>query len=229
MLERSISFDEFIIILKKRIKLIISMFIFCVGITSGISFFILPKVYDAQAQILVNQKNINPETFSWSQMETDLTLIDTYNVIIKSPAILKKVIGELNIKLSSQELSKKITVSHEENSKVVNINVEDENLHQAVSIANTVAEVFKEEIPLLMSVDNINILAIAEYSSTTKPVKPKIMLNIGIATIVGLILGIGLALLRESFDRTIMDEYDIEEITNLPLVGFINQVKSDKK
>lgn len=205
------------------------MFIFCVGITSGISFFILPKVYDAQAQILVNQKNINPETFSWSQMETDLTLIDTYNVIIKSPAILKKVIGELNIKLSSQELSKKITVSHEENSKVVNINVEDENLHQAVSIANTVAEVFKEEIPLLMSVDNINILAIAEYSSTTKPVKPKIMLNIGIATIVGLILGIGLALLRESFDRTIMDEYDIEEITNLPLVGFINQVKSDKK
>ena len=60
----------------------------------------------------------------------------------------------------------------ETGSKVVYIGVTDPNPEQAVTIANKIAEVFKEEIPLLLNVDNINILSVAKLSENPTPVSP---------------------------------------------------------
>lgn len=223
------SLEGILKVIKKRIYLIIGIVVFITGIVAGINYYLLPDIYQAQTQILVNQKSTGQEGDPWSRNESDLQLINTYNVIIKSPAILNKVIEKLDLKSSSEALSEQITVSHEVNSKVLNVVVRDSDAGMAVDLANKTAEVFKEEIPKLMSVDNINILSNANFSENAKPIKPDKLLNIVIAAVVSLLLGIGIAFLIEVFDTTIKSENDIEEISSIPILGVISTFEETDK
>lgn len=227
-MDEALSLQEILKIIKKRLLLIISFVVISAGVTSLLLFYVIPPIYSAQTQILVNQNNINQEVYGWSQLETDLQLIDTYNVIIKSPAILNKVIEELNLDITTESLSNQISVSNEDNSKVVNIIIENKDYGQAVIIANKVAEIFKEEIPTLMNVDNINILSSAAKNDSPSSVKPNKVLTIGVAAIAGLLVSIGLAFLLENLDSTIKNEKDIEEILSLPVMGTVSLMRLEK-
>ncbi|RKQ15433.1 YveK family protein [Ureibacillus endophyticus] len=222
-MEESISLIEILKIIQKRLFLILSLVFVCSVISAIISYYVLPPIYEAETQILVNQKNSGQE-YGWSQLETDLQLIDTYNVIIRSPVILTKVIEKLNLDTTPESLARQINVSNADNSKVVNIRVEDESPLKSVEIANTVAEVFKEEIPSLMNVDNISILSVAKLSENPSPVKPNKLINVAIAAIIGLMLGVGLAFLLAFLDTTIKTEQDIEEILALPIMGIVKSI-----
>ncbi|MEO4053429.1 Wzz/FepE/Etk N-terminal domain-containing protein [Solibacillus sp. CAU 1738] len=228
-MEETISLREILTIIKKRLLLILTLIIISIGIASYLNFYVLTPIYEAQTQILVNQKPSSQEGYSWNQMETDLQLINTYNVIITSSAILNKVIEELELDMTSDQLMKKISVSNENDSKVVNIKVEYPNPEQAVSIANTIAVIFKVEIPPLLSVDNINILSEAKLSENPTPIKPRKLINIATAAIIGLMVGAGLALLIEVLDTTIKSERDIEEILELPIMGLVGSISLDKE
>lgn len=107
----------------------------------------------------------------------------------------------------------------------------DPNPEQAVLIANTIADVFKVEIPLLMNVDNINILSAAKLSERPIPVKPRKLINIAIGAAIGLMLGVALALLLEKLDTTIKSEKDVEELLNMPIMGIVSSIslKKEKK
>ena len=108
-----------------------------------------------------------------STVQTNLQLINTYNVIIKSPAILDKVAQQLGTDLTAAQLNEKITVASEADSQVVNVTVQDPDPQMAANIANTTAEVFQKEIVNLMNIDNVNILAKANMGENPSPVKPQ--------------------------------------------------------
>jgi capsular polysaccharide biosynthesis protein len=229
IVEETKSLKEILKILKKRILLLISIIIVSVSIAIVLSFYVLTPIYEAETQILVNQKANGEDPYSWSQIETDLQLINTYKKIIKSPFILSKVIEELSLDTTPQQLERQITLSSESDSKVVNILVESENLEAAVNIVNVTAEIFKEEIPKLMNVDNINILSSANLDENMTPIKPNKMLNIAMGVVIGIVIGIGLAFLIESLDTTIKDEKDVENVLGRPIIGLVASIPIKKR
>ncbi|WP_052130320.1 YveK family protein [Ureibacillus sinduriensis] len=226
-MEETISLQELFIIMRKRFMQI-AIFAIIGALTAGIiSFFLLTPVYQASTQILVNKQVHEQQTIESQDIQTNLQLINTYNVIIKSPAILSKVIEILDLNLNSAQLTDKISVASQNDSQVVNVTVQDDNPAIAVEIANTTAEVFQQEIPILMNVDNVNILSPAVLSDNPTPVKPNKLLNIAVGTVVGLMIGLGLAFLMEYFDTTIKSEEDVEEILGLPIIGLVSPIPEE--
>lgn len=228
-MEESISLQEIAKILKKRLWFISILTIIAIGISAGISFYALTPIYQSQTQILVNQNSSSEEVYSWQTTETDLRLINTYNVIITSPVILNPVIEKLSLNLTPAQLTNQISISSANDSKVVNVRVENSDPSLAVDISNTVAEVFKEQIPQLMSVDNISILSAAKLSEKPAPIKPHKMLNIAIGGLIGLMLGVGLAFLFELLDMTIKGERDVEDYLGLPVIGIVDFIKEENQ
>lgn len=227
-MEETISLKELMQTLRKRMALILSITLIA-GIVSGvISFFLLTPIYQASTQILVNQKKSDQAVYNPSEVQTNLQLINTYNVIIKSPAILDLVADELKLALNAQQLNGKITVGSESDSQVVTISVEDEDPETAAEIANTVADVFSKQIVTIMNVDNVSILSQAEVTDEQAPIKPQPLLNIAIALVVGLMAGVGLAFLLEYLDNTVKTEQDIEKALGLPLLGVITKIDDAK-
>lgn len=227
MNEETISLQDIFKVLKKRFSLIVIITLISMIISAVISFFVLTPIYEASTQILVNQQKTTEQGIQTQDIQTNLQLINTYNVIIKSPAILTKVIENLDLDIDTYELSEKINVINAENSQVVSISVQDEQPVFAVDIANTVAQVFQDEIKTLMKVDNVNILSPAVLSEDPKPIKPNKLLNIAIAMVVGLMLSVGLAFLLEYLDTSIKSEQDIEELLNLPIIGVVSPIPEE--
>jgi capsular polysaccharide biosynthesis protein len=226
-MEETISLKELFQTLKKRLLLII-IITAIVTVTSGVvSYFLLSPIYQSSTQILVNQSKNEQQVYSPNEVQTNLQLINTYNVIIKSPAILDKVIEKENLGMSASALNGLITVSSEQNSQVVNISVQNENPKKAADIANSIASTFKTEISKIMNVDNVTILTQANIGENPSPIKPQPVLNMAIALVVGIMAGVGLAFLLEYLDNTIKTEQDIEQQLGLPVLGAITTITMD--
>jgi capsular polysaccharide biosynthesis protein len=221
-MEETISLRELFYTLRKRIWLIISITVVATLVSGILSFFVLTPIFSSSTQLLVNQERSDQPVYNIGEIQTNLQLINTYNVIIKSPAILDLVAKELDMDVTAEELNEKITVGSEKDSQVLSISVQDADPYMAADIANTTAKVFQEEIVKIMNVDNVSILAKAKVKEIPSPIKPKPVLNIAIALVVGLMAGVGLAFLLEYLDNTIKNEMDVEKILGLPVLGAIN-------
>lgn len=222
MEDTSISLVETMNKLKKRWKLIL-MITLAAGLISGaISYLLLTPIYQASAQILVNQKDTENQ-FDANLLQSNVNLINTYSVIIKSPAILEKVIDELHLKQSVEDLNKHITVDSQENSQVFSLSVENPDAAKAAEIANTVSQTFQNEIQGIMNVDNVSILAKADVNENPLSVRPNPVLNIVIAVVAGLMLGMGIALLLNLMDTTLKDDEDVAALLGVPVLGSVQK------
>lgn len=224
-MEETISLKEIFETIRKRISLIIILTFTTAAIAAIFSYFVMTPVYQVSTQILVNRNQVG-QNFNTNEVQTNIQLIDTYTGIITSSRILEPVIEELNLDLTVDQVKNKISVQSNRN-QIMNINVQDPDPEQAVRIANKVAEVFQKEIPNLMNVDNVNILAEAKLSENMGPVKPRPVLNIAIALVIGLMAGVGLAFLFEYLDTSLKTESDVEKYLEIPVLGVITTINGN--
>ncbi|MBQ4867327.1 capsular biosynthesis protein [Priestia megaterium] len=228
-MEETISLRELFAVLRKRLWLIVLITIIAATVSAVISFFVLTPVYESKTQILVNQAKNDQQLYSNQTVQTNVQLINTYNDIITSPAILDKVVKELKLDKSAGDLSSQIQVTSAQDSQVAQIVVKDTSAKRATEIANTTASVFQKEVPKLMNVDNVKVLSKATIGENPSPVKPQPLLNVVIAIVVGLMVGVGLSFLLEYLDNTLKTEQDIENILEMPLMGVITTIKDVPK
>ncbi|MFP3668931.1 Wzz/FepE/Etk N-terminal domain-containing protein [Priestia sp. SIMBA_032] len=224
-MEKTISLKELLQTLKKRLLLIIIITAIFTAISGIVSYFFLTPIYQSSTQILVNQEKSENAVYSPNEVQTNLQLINTYNAIIKSPAILDKVIKKENLEMTTGELNKLISVSNEQESQVVNITVQHKNPKDSKNIANTIATTFQSEIKSIMNVDNVSILTKAELGAR---IKPDPILNMIIALVVGLMVSVGVAFLLEYLDNTLKEDQDIEDQLGLPVLGAITIINIDE-
>ncbi|WP_088052504.1 YveK family protein [Virgibacillus dakarensis] len=227
-MEETISLKEIVEVMKKRLLLIIALIVGAALIAAVISYFVLTPTYQSSTQFIVNQSEQDPAAqYDVNNIRTNVELINTYNIIIKSPAILEDVVEELDLPITSSQLQSKIEVSSAENSQVVTVTVTDPDPQLAVQMANTTVETFQKKIPDIMNADNVKILSEAEMQEDPAPVSPKPMLNIAIAIVLGAMVGVGIAFLLEYLDNTIKSENDIEKKLNVPVLGIVSHVADD--
>jgi len=221
----TVSLKELFQTIKKRIFLILTLIIVAMIASGIVSYFVITPEYKSSTQILVNQSKTDETAFyNTNEVQTNIQLISTYSVILKSAAILNTVKNELNLDMSISELNGKITVESAQNSQIMTVSVIDSDPTLALNIANKTAEVFEKEIKEIMSVDNVTILPLADNQENQSPVSPNPPLNIIISAVVGLMLGVGLAFLLEYLDNTVKTEQDIEKLLELPVLGAITTI-----
>jgi len=224
-MNETISLQELFSILRKSLWRILALTIVAALISFAVSTFLIKPTYQAGTQILVTPKKQENDVIDASQIQSSVTLVNTYRVIIKSPAILEKVQSEVeNAPDSISALNSMITVESEQNSQVINVSVQNTDAALASNIANSVAKVFSDDITDLMNVDNVKVLSVSGIP--TSPVSPNILLNTAIAAVIGFLLGVGLAFLREVLDRRIRTEEQVQQILDLPVLGSIPDIDS---
>jgi len=224
-MNETISLQELFSILRKSFWRILALTIVAALISFAVSSFLIKPTYQAGTQILVTPKKQANEVIDAAQVQSSVTLVNTYRVIIKSPAILEQVQKEVaNAPTSIGTLNNMVTVESEQNSQVINVSVQSTDAALASNMANSIAEIFSSDVQKLMSVDNVTVLS--KSSIPTSPVSPNIILNTAIAAVVGFLLGVGLAFLRELLDRRIRTEEQVQQILDLPVLGSIPDIDS---
>ncbi|MCU5368342.1 Wzz/FepE/Etk N-terminal domain-containing protein [Bacillus paranthracis] len=226
-MEETISLKDLFDILRKRLAMILTVTFGLAIISAIISFFFMKPIYQSSTQILVNQKKQDGTMIQAGEIQTNIQLTNTYKVIIKSPVILDQVNEKLNLNMTAQALTGKINVANEKDSQVISVTAEDKDPKIARDIANATAEVFKGEVAKIMSVDNVTVLSKAEVTENQSPIKPRPMINVAIAFVVGLMASVGLAFLLEYLDNTVKKEEDVENLLGLPVLGIVARMDEE--
>ncbi|KPB05748.1 YveK family protein [Bacillus sp. CHD6a] len=224
-MEETISLKELFQTIKKRLWLIVLLTVLATTASGVVSYFLLTPIYQSSTQLLVNQAKSEQTQFTSADIQTNLQLMNTYNVIIKSPAILDKVSDNLDGKVTAGQLNGMITVESANNSQVLDITVQSADPIMAATIANVTAQTFQSEVVNIMNVDNVSILSGAQVGENPSPIKPQPVLNMAIAFVVGLMAGVGLAFLLEFLDNTVRNEQDVEKLLGLPVLGSITVIE----
>lgn len=186
--------------------------------------FIRPQ-YEASAKLIVNPSQaagVPSKGIDVGTISSNILLIKTYKEIIRTPRIMDEVVRqhpELNA--TAGELIAKVGVRSVNESQVMSVIARDYSYERAARMANAVSEVFQQEIRLLMNVDNVSILNLADPSERRGPVAPNPTLNVMIAFVLCTMAGLGLVFILDQFDDKISTEADIREKLNIPLLAEI--------
>lgn len=194
------------------------------------SYFFTTPIYAANAKLIVNQfSGEGAETLNTSSIQTSIFLINSYKEIIKSTAIMNKVVEKYpEFGESAAHLAAQISVTSANNSQVMNLVYQDTSYTKAASVVNAVSEVFKEQIPDIMNVDNITILSEADTSATPGPININPIMNMLISVIVSLMLAIGLVFLLDYLDDTLTSEKEITDILDTPVLASVGKFSKEE-
>lgn len=219
-MEEEISLVELFDIIKKHFKYIVLTTLATTVIASIYTLFLVTPMYQSSTEMLVTQSSSENTVVSQADINTSISLINTYEDIIRNNVILDPVIDEMDLDMTAGALRETVTVQSESNSQVFSIRVENENPYQAAEIANATAGIFQERIFDIMNVDNVTI--ISEATPNMSPASPNNMLNIIIGFLLGAMIGIGLVFLRELTDTTVKTEEYVEQATGWVSLGHIS-------
>lgn len=220
-----ISLKEVLFILKKRIKLILSLFLIAVLLSSIISIFVLDKEYQANTTLMVGRPKdyVSDANIQYNELLLNQKLVSTYGELIKTRAVAEEVINNLNLDLSYEQYKEKVNVSLVKDTELIQIIVKDNDPSVARIITDETANVFMDKVQEIMKVDNVHVIDKAEIP--TQPVSPNVILNIAVAAVLGLMIGVFLSFLLEFLDNTIKTPEDVEKYLNLPVLGSIPKVE----
>ncbi|MWV43701.1 lipopolysaccharide biosynthesis protein [Paenibacillus sp. HJL G12] len=220
--------------LRKRLWMIVAFVVLCSAGAGLYSKYMMTPEYEATSTLIVNKMNVDQgggRGLDLNEINSNIMLINSYKVIITSASIMDKVVKQNpDLQVTSTELMDKLQVITVQNSQVITLKVRDESYQRAMKVVNAVSQVFQDEIPRIMKVDNITILDNAKPQSNPVPVSPKLKMNMALAFAISFLIVVGIVLLLEYLDDTVKNEYDVERYLELTTLGAIRKMKkSDLK
>ena len=226
-MEETIDLREYFAIIKKRFWIIGLISVIAMVISGVISFFVLSPVYEAKSTLIVNtEKNEETQMITGDQFSVSQKLAVTYGEIIKSRAVLESVISNLKLDSEYEDLVEKITVSPVKDTQIISISVQDTNPKKARDIANEIPKVFEKEVKRITKANDIQVIDKAILPEN--PIKPNKMMNVAIAAVLGMMIGLFVVFVLEYLDNKIKTPQDVEKHLDLPILGVIPNEKIER-
>ncbi|MCG7580090.1 polysaccharide biosynthesis tyrosine autokinase [Mycolicibacterium sp. OfavD-34-C] len=224
---------EFVKVLRLRWLTIFVTTILVVLIAVVISLLTTP-MYQASTRLFVSTAagSTLSETYQGNRFSQER--VASYTELLTGRTLAQRTIDKLGIQMSAEELGKNLSASSKLDTVLINVRVLDSSPVRARDIANTLSDEFVAmvrdlETPEDGSLPDSRVVVEQRASLPDEPVVPKTSRNIVLGLLVGLLLGVGLAVIRDLLDNTVKNKETLEAITSAGLVGTIPLDKDRKK
>ncbi len=191
---------------------------FGVAIVGSIIFTLqAEKQYSATSALLLRPSAaVEPQR----TVETNLQLISL-------PEIASNTADQVG-GLSGEEVTAAVVATQRGESDIIEVKATTDDPDKAAAIANAFTEqfiAFREDASRgKLQTSKVEIVERAKAEDT--PVSPNPVRNVIFGALIGLVLGIGLALLLEQLDRRVKRQDDLPEVTGLPLITTVPKRKA---
>ncbi|QVK17181.1 hypothetical protein KHQ81_09800 [Mycoplasmatota bacterium] len=219
--ETTINLQDLFSLLWKNVLLIAAITIALTVVVGLYTNYGVTKKYSSDTTLRVTAVQ-NGESVNLGDLQTSQKLVKTYSVIATSRKVLTQVIGDLDLDLTYGQLKDNIEVTSVQDTDIISIKVTLSDPDLASTVANKVASVFMNEVRNQVKINTLSLLD--EAIPNESPVSPNLKLNIVIGFVLGLMISVGLVILKEFLDRTIKNENDVEKYLNAPVLGIVPEL-----
>jgi len=224
--EQEIRLDEIFDALKKRWLMIVSITLIAAIIAAVLSFFVIKPKYEASTKLFIGKEEAESQGYSQNDVTMYQKLMKTYTATIKTKDLVEKALGSSNLEVDTKSVLENLTVTSLADTQILEVKYKSIDPMEAKTIIEEITDEFIETSKKLVPNGNIQIIESVEMPE--KPVSPNKKMNIAIAFALGLMVGVGLALLLEFLDNTFKTKEQVERELEIPVLGTIPQVRGTK-
>lgn len=221
MNEENISIEDVIMVLKKRVKLIITVPLIAV-ILAGIAMSITSKVYyQSSAKIFVGNSTTNSEgaRFDFSSVEMYQKLMKTYIEIAANPDLIKEAVEDRGLDINPEEAVKGMSIEQVIDTQVLQVTYQSSNKTLTPIVLDAIVENFTKKASEFIPNGSLQVMeSVKEEPAMIETNVKKNLLMVGLMF---LFISIGISLLLGYIDNSIKKKEDLENILKLPVLGVI--------
>jgi capsular exopolysaccharide synthesis family protein len=218
---------DFVRVLRRRWRILAALVLLA---TAGAvtATALSPRNYQAQVELFVSLRDGGSGTTS-SAYQGNLfsqERVKSYARIADSAAVTGPVVRQLDLDLSPEQLASKIDAAAPSDTVLVDITVRDPSPVAARDLANAVATQFARvvgdlERPARGQPSPVSMTVVRPAEFPASPVSPRPTLNVSLGVLLGLVLGVGAAVLRETLDTTVKSSEDLQKLTGSAALGVV--------
>jgi len=217
--------NEFIHVIRKRwrsIAAVTFVVVACAAVVTAVS----PRVYEARTSLFVSTSGSSDSNALLSGSSFTQQRVKSYADVITTPDVLDPVIATLRLDTTAAKLGGQITATVPLDTVLIEVAVTSTDPQVAAQVADAVGRQFISTVADLESVpagqsSPVKVTVVSAPTVPTAPISPRRSLNLALGGVLGLLLGLGLALLRDQLDTTIKNEKDCAEVTDTTVLGGI--------
>lgn len=221
-------------IIKKNAAFIIVVTLICAIGSFFITRYFIPKLYTSSIQLYVDTSNDDENKNNLnilSEQTYAQNLVATYIKMLNTNTFYTELSEHINNKYTAKQLSKMVSFSSDEKTEIFDAKVTTSSPNDSKLIADAVGKVAPEAISRLKSKATLKIVDYAQLP--TAPSSPNEIKNVIIAMIAGLVISVGISLLRAFLDKKMRYNEEMTMIGDIPILAAIPKFdavnKSNKK
>jgi succinoglycan biosynthesis transport protein ExoP len=219
-----VELKDYIRIIRKRWRIIVAVTLVVLA-GAALATALSPKVYQADTQLFVSTSGGSDSSALLSGSNFTQQRVLSYADVITTPEVLDPVIETLKLHTTAATLGTQITATVPLNTVLIQVAVTNADPRVAAQVADAVGRQFTRTVADLESVKGqpspVKLTVVSAPIVPTTPISPKPTRNLALGVVLGLLLGLGLALLRDLLDTTIKGEKDCAEVTDATVIGGI--------
>ena len=220
-MERNFTINDIISIFLKRLWLIVILALLGGTIAYSYSQYVIPKKYTAKVTMYVSnptERQVTAGDISFAQK-----LVDTYLVILKSNVVLNTVSNKINGVTSKPytagQIRGMLRAASVSGTEVFEVAVSCDVPEDSKLIADTISAIAPDEIIRVVKAGNVEVIDTAD--TPKDPSSPNVPQNTIIGIIIGIGLACGLAFLMELMNTSIKSKEDLSETFKYPVLTLI--------
>jgi capsular exopolysaccharide synthesis family protein len=228
-----LSFPDFVKLLRARwIIVCITMAVAVLG--AFVVTLLTTPLYQASTRLFVSTTaGATPAEIEEGSLFSQQRVV-SYTKLLTSEILAQRTVDKLHLNMSAEELRKRVNATSAPDTVLIDVTVLDPSPTQARDIADGLSGEFEAmvgelETPPQGDKPNARVVVVQHATLPTKPTIPKTIRDLAISLALGVLLGIGLAVVRDRLDNTVKDQQIIEEITGAGLVANIPFDKGRRK
>jgi capsular exopolysaccharide synthesis family protein len=220
-----VELKDYIRIIRKRWRIIVAaMLVVLAG--AALATALSPKVYEAQTRLFVSTSGGSDTGALLQGSSFTQQRVKSYADVITTPKVLDPVIETLKLDTTAAKLGTQITATVPLDTVLIEVAVTNPDPRVAAQVADALGKQFTNTVADLESVAEgksspVKVTVVSAPTVPTTPISPKPTRNLALGVVLGLLLGLGLALLRDLLDTTIKGEKDCAEVTDATVIGSI--------
>ncbi|QNN54019.1 polysaccharide biosynthesis tyrosine autokinase [Nocardioides mesophilus] len=215
---------DYLRVIRRRWLLIVSCVLVVVGVAAAVTFTATP-IYQSTARLFVSTPDQRGDS-AYQGSLFSIQRVASYAELASDRELARRVIKDLGLDLEPEALADKVTATVKPETVILEIQVTDPDPKRAQKLAQTLAEevadyIAEIETPPGRANAPIKASLVGTATVPNSPISPQPVRNLGLGLVLGLLLGLGLAVLRELLDTSVKGPADIAEITETPVLGGI--------
>ena len=215
-------------IIRKRWRVIVTSTLLVLGL-AAVWTLVTPKEYSSHAQFFVstsggagdggNAALAQGNTFTQARVQS-------YSQLLRTPKLLGPVAKDVGVE-EAGSLAGKVSATTPPNTVLIDVAVTDRSPEMAQRIAKSISVRFPEMITDLEALGEspqsspVKVTLVATPEVEPAAVAPRPTRNIALGVVLGLLLGLGLAVLRDLLDTKVRTKKDIEALTDSAVIGTV--------